>query len=112
MLLKDLPVGTAIEFKSNIDAFGAYAEGGIRAVITENEQRDSETLYVGFSYVDFIAHNQTAETANYGSASDLKTATQAGVVPASEGLYFDIECDADEFVSVLDVALTPRKLKP
>ena len=113
MKLKDLPVGTVVEFTNAVDAFGGYAEAGIRARVKEVEQRDAETLFVAFDYQEFVAHNVTAESAVYGSEkSGFKTATETGVVPDSEGFFFDLEQPASEFVRVVEPEVSPRLPKP
>ena len=113
MQLKDLPVGTVVEFTPAVDAFGGYAEAGIRARVKEVEQRDAETLFVAFEYQEFVEHNVAAESAGYGSAkTGLKTATEAGVVPGSEGFFFDLEQPAAEFLRVVEPEVGPRPPKP
>lgn len=107
MNLSQLPIGAVIEFSEAINEFGAYAEKGIRARVVDIEQRDSETLHVGFDYQEFADHNRQFETANYGEDPDLKTATAAGVVPKSEGLFFDINQVAAEFVVVISLPPKP-----
>lgn len=106
MKLANLPVGTVIEFTDAIDDFGAYAEKGIRARVEAVEQHDWETLSVSFDYTEFAEHNRGAESAMYGSGANLKTASEAGVVPESEGLFFAIDAQASDFVKV--VSLAPR----
>ena len=107
MNLSQLPVGTVIEFTQAINDFGAYAEKGIRARVKAVEQRDSETLFVAFDYQEFVEHNQSVETPAYGKEPALKTATEAGVVPKSEGLFFDINQPAAEFVEVISLPTKP-----
>ena len=107
MNLSQLPVGTVIEFTQAINDFGAYAEKGIRGRVKEVEQRDSETLYMGFDYREFSDHNRLAATPGYGKEPNLRTASEAGVVPKSEGFCFDINQPADEFVEVISLPPSP-----
>ena len=105
MKLKDLAVGTVVEFTDQIEPFGAYAQKGIQAKIAFVEQRDSETLAVGFDYTDFSEHNQTVDGGGL-------TATQAGRVPAHEELFFDLEEPAATFLLIADPAPSSSRGSP